>query len=82
MCDEVVIEVSGEQLSLSANMVVLVSPHSGTRFHRVDGLGYETACKTTIDAPVRELSVSEAVQQGYRPCEKPGCFSQELQPSN
>ena len=57
--------------------VVVSATASGDRFHRPNGLGYETACKTGFLLPVREMTVAEARRRGFTPCRKPQCFGDD-----
>lgn len=59
---------------LDPDATVVVSTASGDRFHRPDGLGYETACKTGFKHPIRKLTASEAERRGFTPCRKSQCF--------
>jgi hypothetical protein len=61
-------------LSMASDEVVVVPTGGGERFHRPDGPGFETACKTGFGRPVRELTVSEARERGFSPCKKSSCF--------
>jgi hypothetical protein len=53
---------------------VVVATGEGARFHRPGPLVFAAACKTEFERPVRELSVVDALREGFTPCEKPDCF--------
>lgn len=74
---------NGESVELPTNdepdrvdpsRTVVVATGGGTRFHRPDGLGFDVACKTTFGRPTRAVTVAEARDEGFTPCEKAGCF--------
>jgi hypothetical protein len=52
---------------------VIVSK-TGERFHRIGSWVFETGCKTEFGFPTEEISVKQALQRGYTPCESIGCF--------
>ena len=64
----------GEDVQLDFDETVVVSSGIGERFHRPNGLGYDTACKTEFKYEGRYISVSEALEEGFTPCAKYGCF--------
>ena len=61
-------------VDLSPDSTVVVSTLGGSRFHRPNDLGFKTACKIDFDYPVRELTLNEAIDEGFTPCEKVECF--------
>lgn len=63
-----------DDAALDPDETVVVSSGIGERFHRPDGLGYDTACKTEFKYATRYLTVSEALEEGFTPCAKVGCF--------
>lgn len=77
----VVVEVKGETVRLDPTAGVIVPTGGGTRFHRPDGPGYETACKTEFQQPVVTMTVAEALQDGYTPCRKQRCYHGQQQRS-
>lgn len=63
-----------KSIDLDPDDIVVVSSGMGERFHRPDSITYDTACKTDFKRPPETMSVSEAIQKGYTPCGKFGCF--------
>jgi len=63
-----------EGADFDPSMPVIVSNGEGGRFHRLDGPGFVTACKTAFVNPTEQVTVTEARSRGFEPCEKPGCF--------
>lgn len=61
-------------VELDPDETVVVSSGIGERFHRPDGLGYDTACKTEFKYSGRYISLSQALEEGFTPCAKYGCF--------
>ena len=61
-------------VELDPNETVVVSSGIGERFHRPNGLGYDTACKTDFKYSGRYITLSEALEEGFTPCAKYGCF--------
>jgi len=59
---------------LDPSMQVVVPTGHGERFHRPDGPGFETACKTGFSHPVREIPLASAREEGYTPCRALACF--------
>lgn len=54
---------------------VVVSTGDGTRFHRLpEWPVFTTACKIDFTQPTRELSLSQAIEEGYTPCDISDCF--------
>lgn len=64
----------GESVELDPDETVVVSSGIGERFHRPNGLGYDTACKTEFKYSGRHIPLSEAREEGFTPCNKYGCF--------
>ena len=63
-----------ESVELDPDETVVVSSGIGERFHRPNGLGYDTACKTEFKYSGRYIALSEALEEGFTPCHKYGCF--------
>lgn len=63
-----------EAIELNADDTVVVSSGMGEQFHRPNSITYDTNCKTNFKHPAETMTVSEAIQKGYTPCGKPGCF--------
>ncbi len=61
-------------IELDPDETVVVSSGIGERFHRPDGLGYDTACKTEFKYSGRYITLSQALEEGFTPCAKYGCF--------
>lgn len=64
-----------EAIGLNADDIVVISSGIGQRFHRPNSITYDTNCKTSFKHPAEKMTVSEAIQKGYTPCGKTGCFS-------
>lgn len=67
---------SSASADLGPTATVVVATGGGTRYHRPNGLGFETRCKTSFTRPVQSVVLAEAVEEGFTPCRKPGCFGE------
>lgn len=67
-----------QRLTGDAETTVIVSTGvDGTRFHRLpEWTVFTTACRTEFAQGVREVSVEQAVDEGYTPCDIPHCFGE------
>lgn len=63
-----------EGLELDPSRTVIVSTGKGTRFHLPSALFFETACNTTFDEDIREISATQALEEDFTPCMKHHCF--------
>lgn len=62
---------------VEADTTVIVSTGDGERFHRLpEWHVFTTACRTEFALPIREVSVSQAVEEGYTPCDITDCFGE------
>ena len=61
-------------VDLDPENTVVVSKGIGVRFHRPNGIGYDTACKTSFKHSARKMALVESIAEGFTPCVKHGCF--------
>jgi hypothetical protein len=68
--------MQGSAGDTDAETTVIVSTGAdGARFHRLpEWTVFTTACRTAFASGVRELPKSEAIAEGYTPCDIPHCF--------
>lgn len=56
---------------------VIVSTGDGERFHRPpEWQVFATACKTEFSRETREIDLARAIEEGFTPCDSPGCFGE------